>query len=156
MTDAALHETFVVERDLPGRPAHAFRFWSEAALKRKWNSCHPDWEVLEDVFDFRVGGREVMRWRIAEGTEQEVRSHYLSISPARRIIYAYTMRVGTLQVSASLATVEFAGVGSGTRMTFTEQAAFLDGGGAAARRGGTETGFERLSAVLEAELSSVH
>lgn len=156
MSDAALHETFVIERDLPGRPTHAFRFWSEAALKRKWNSCHPDWEVLEDVFDFRVGGMELVRWRFPDGTEQEVRTHYLSITPARRIIYAYTMRVGTVQVSASLATVEFTGRGPGTRMTFTEQAAFLDGGGAATRRVGTETGFERLSAVLEAELSSVH
>lgn len=45
------HSTFVVERDLPGSPAYAFRFWAEPELKRRWTDCHPDWAVLEDRFD---------------------------------------------------------------------------------------------------------
>ena len=61
------HRTFVIERDLPGSVAHAFRFWSDHALKRRWTACHPDWQVMEDHFDFKVGGSERMTWRRPDG-----------------------------------------------------------------------------------------
>ena len=47
--------------------------------------------------------------------------------PDRRIVYAYDMYVDDAKISVSLATVEIAPEGSGTRMRFTEQAVFLDG-----------------------------
>ena len=52
------HRTFVIERDLPGSVGHAFRFWSDHQLKRRWTACHPDWQVMEDHFDFAIGGAE--------------------------------------------------------------------------------------------------
>lgn len=51
------HRSFVIERLLPGSTRRAFRFWSDFSLKRRWTGCHPDWEVLDDRFDFVVGGR---------------------------------------------------------------------------------------------------
>jgi uncharacterized protein YndB with AHSA1/START domain len=47
--------------------------------------------------------------------------------PNERIIYGYDMHLGDKRVSVSLATVEFKPAGKGTRLTFTEQGAFLDG-----------------------------
>lgn len=143
------HSTFTIERELPASPAHAFRFWSEPELKQRWTSCHPDWTVLEDVFDFRVGGVEAKRWRTPEGHEQTLHVHYLDIVPERRIIYAFGMSFKGETLSASLATVEFHPGGGRTRLTFTEQIAFL--GDAEARRQrvtGTEAGLDRLSDEL--------
>lgn len=149
------HATFVVERMLPGRPPHAFRFWSEHDLKRRWTSCHPDWTVLEDSFDFRIGGSEVMRWRTLEGETREFRAHYFDIVPGERIVYGYDMSfgtksLGTRRLSVSLATVAFAADGAQTRMTFTEQAAVLDAdAGIEMRASGTGSGFDRLIAAME-------
>lgn len=151
------HATFTVERMLPGRPPHAFRFWSEHDLKRKWTSCHPDWTVLEDSFDFRIGGSEVVRWRTAESETREFRAHYFDIVPGERIVYAYEMTLGTQRLSVSLATVVFAANGAQTRVTFTEQAAVLDAdAGLEMRASGTGSGFDRLIAIMEREQSPLH
>ena len=151
------HSTFVIERELPASPRHAFRFWSEAEFKKRWNSCHPDWTVLEDIFDFRVGGVDAKRWRTAEGHEQTFRAHYLDIVPERRIIYAYDMTFKGQRLSASLAIVEFILAGATTHMTFTEQVAFLCGGDAHRERAlGTETGFDRLIEVIATDIAGVH
>ena len=72
-TSEIKHSTFVIERELPGGPKHAFRFWSEPALKKLWTGCHPDWTVLEDRFDFGIGGEEAIRWRTPEGHAAEAR-----------------------------------------------------------------------------------
>ncbi|WP_343713201.1 SRPBCC family protein [Inquilinus sp.] len=150
------HTTFVVERDLPGSPAHAFRFWAEPALKRRWTDCHPEWTVLEDLFDFRVGGVEAKHWRMPDGQEMTFRAQYLDIVPGRRILYAYEMTFGGQRVSASLATVELLPAGSRTRMKFTEQAAFLAGGDGARRQriGGTEDVFDGLVELIRQDLAA--
>lgn len=148
------HRSFVIERELPGSPAHAFRFWSEHELKRRWNACHPDWQVIEDRFDFREDGRESMIWRMPDGMEQVMLAHFLEIYPRQRIVYAYTMRANGLSISSSLVTVEFEGLESKTRMTFTEQAVFgssLDGD---VREHGTGVGFTRLQEVMAERLSA--
>lgn len=150
------HTTFVIGRDLAARPRHAFRFWSEKALKRRWTDCHPDWTVLEDRFDFRCGGEEAVRWRTAEGTEQTFTARYFDIVPARRIIYAFETSVAGERVSASLATVEFRPGGAGTHMAYTEQMAFLAGAGAMRMRmAGTGGGFDRLADAVAADVSGV-
>ncbi len=146
------HSTFVIERELPASPRHAFRFWSEPDLKRRWTSCHPDWTVLEDRFDFRVGGVEAKRWRTPEGHELTFRAYYLDLVPEHRIIYAYEMSFRGDKLSASLVTIELLAAGAGSRMTFTEQTAFAGGADAQRQRViGTETGFDRM---IEAILSN--
>lgn len=151
------HTTFVVERDLPGSPTHAFRFWADPRLKERWNACHPDWTVLEDKFDFRTGGSESKRWRTPEGKELTFHAAYLDIEPGQRIIYAYEMTFGGERLSASLVTVELRPDGARTRMKLTEQAAFLAGGGALEERiRGTEEGYDRLVAVIEQAFANAH
>lgn len=155
-SDRIEHTSFVVERELAASPRHAFRFWSEAELKARWNGCHPDWTILEDTFEFRVGGSETKRWRTPEGDNQTFHAHYLDIVPERRIIYAYEMSYAGARLSASLVTVVFETIGRKTKMTFTEQIAILTGGAAARhqRLVGTEEGLNRLVEVVDREMAS--
>lgn len=141
-----VHTSFVVERILAARPRHAFRFFSEAGRKERWNGCHPDWQVLEDTFDFSVGCGETKRWRTLEGKELGFRSHYLDIVPDSRIVYAYEMSFAGERLSASLVTIMLEAVPRGTRLVYTEQVAILSGGAEAAdqRIWGTEEGLDRL------------
>lgn len=148
------HRTFVIARELPGSPAHAFRFWSDHQFKRRWNACHPDWEVIEDSFDFRVDGGERMIWRMPDGTEQAMLAHFLEIVPRQRIVYAYTMRGDGESISSSLVTVEFAGGPGKTTMTFTEQAVFGNARDGDIRKSGTGLGFDRLREVMSANAST--
>lgn len=151
------HSTFVIERELPASPRHAFRFWAEADFKQRWNECHPDWRVIEDTFEFRVGGIVAKRWRMADGSEQTFRALYFDIVPEQRIIYGFDMSFRGQKLSASLATVEFIPAGSQTRMKFTEQLAFLGEADAMRHRiAGTEIGFDRLVEVVASEVASLH
>lgn len=145
------HRSFVIERRLPGRPAHAFRFFAELPLKRRWTSCHPSWTVLEDRLDFSVGGSEVTRWRMPDGTVQEMAAHFLEIHPAERIVYAYVMRTAGVPISSSLVTIELLPAGETTRMVYTEQAVFGDPRDGDIREAGTGIGFDRLVEALAAE-----
>ena len=52
---------------------------------------------------------------------------YRDIVPEERIVYAYDMFMDGKRISVSLATIELAPHGEGTRLVFTEQASFLDG-----------------------------
>jgi uncharacterized protein YndB with AHSA1/START domain len=47
--------------------------------------------------------------------------------PDERIVYAYEMHRDETRISVSLATVQLEAEGVGTRLTYTEQGAFLDG-----------------------------
>lgn len=148
------HTSFVIERELPGSPRHAFRFWSDPKLKERWNGCHADWTVIEEAFDFRSGGKETKRWRTPEGQELTFHAFYLDVVPERRIIYAYEMSFGGVRLSASLVTIELTPHGNRTQMKFTEQAAFLTNDGASEQRvQGTHDGFDRLVSVIAAETS---
>jgi len=152
-TNPVAHHSFVIERELPGSPRHAFRFWSDPKLKDRWSGCHADWTILEDAFDFRAGGKEMKRWRTPEGEELTFHGHYLDIVPEQRIIYAYEMSFSGVRLSASLVTIELAQQGDRTRMKFTEQAAFLTGDGASEqRRLGTQEGIDRLAGAIAADM----
>lgn len=152
---SAEHASFIIERNLPGRPKHAFRFWSEPEMKRRWASCHTDWQELEYSFDFRVGGSEVSCLKAPDGSLHAMRSYFLDIVEGCRIIYAYEMTADGNRISTSLATVEFTPSETGTLMTFTEQAVFLDGlASAETREEGTEMGFDRLKLEIEKDLAS--
>lgn len=148
------HRSFVIERELPGSPAHAFRFWSEHDLKRRWNACHPDWQVIEDRFDFQVGGHESMIWHMPDGTKQTMLAHFLEVHPRKQIVYAYTMRTNDVPISSSLVTVEFEGRDGKTVMTFTEQAVFANPADGDMRESGTGIGFSRLQDIMADVLES--
>ena len=77
--------------------------------------------------DFRVGGREHNSGGRKGGPIHSFNAIYQDIVENQRIIYAYDMHIDDRRISVSLATIELKPEGSGTRLTFTEQGAFLDG-----------------------------
>lgn len=151
--EPVLHTEFTIEREIKTSPRHAFRFWSEPELKARWNDCHTDWTVLDDRFDFRIGGSEHKRWRTPSGEDLTFTAYYLDIVPEQRIIYAYEMTFAGKRLSGSLVTVTFSPSRDGTRMVFTEQAAILAGGADARQQRlvGTEETMDRLVDVVQLE-----
>lgn len=148
MSDRSVtHATFVIERTYEATPARVFAAWSEPEAKARWANCHDDYEL-----DFRVGGREGNRGPAPDGHFYAYEARFLDIVPERRIVYAYDMHRDDRRISVSLATVEFKPAGAGTRLVFTEQAAFLDGlERPESREQGTQSGLDRLASELERE-----
>jgi uncharacterized protein YndB with AHSA1/START domain len=67
----------------------------------------------------------------------------------RRIVYSYDMLADEVRISVSLVTIELLPDGTGTRLLFTEQGAFLDGHEAPAHREhGTGVGLDKLADAL--------
>lgn len=147
MKRSVTHGTFTIERVYDAAPARVFAAWSEREAKRRWFACH-DNQTMGD-FDFRVGGRETNTGGPPDGPMYAFEAWYQDIVPGERIVYSYTMRRDDERISASLVTVEIEAAPGGTRMTFTEQGAFLDGHDSPAQREhGTREGFAALDAAL--------
>jgi len=124
---SVVHSTFSIERTYLARPPRVFAAFSNEATKRRWFAEGEGWEIDEFTLDFRVGGTERSRFRFQGGAPVGNDTIFLDIVPDRRIVLAYTMTIGDRRISASLATVELAPAGSGTRLVYTEQGAFFDG-----------------------------
>lgn len=130
-----IHETFVIERTYAQPPARVFAAFADEALKRRWFADEGHGGAMQSYAnDFRVGGKETSRSRLAgevpngppPGTQLGNDTVYMDIVPNERIVFAYAMLVGDYRISTSLATVQLRPEGSGTRLVFTEQAAFFD------------------------------
>ena len=67
------------------------------------------------------------------------------------MVFSYDMHLGDRHLSVSLTTIELVPVEGGTRLTFTEQGAFLDGDpdGVAARVEGTHGLLDNLGRALD-------
>jgi uncharacterized protein YndB with AHSA1/START domain len=144
------HGTFTIERAYAAAPARVFAVWTRVETKRRWASCHDDWETLEPTLDARVGGGERHLTRTPSGEVHLMEARFLDVVPDQRLVYVYEMRIGEVRISVSLATVELRAEAGGTRMVFTEQVAFLDGhGDLAEREEGTAVGLDRLAPILD-------
>jgi uncharacterized protein YndB with AHSA1/START domain len=130
MTERSVnHVTFVIERDYPVHPAKVFGAWADGAAKSVWMD-DPDYKSDEGAdyeFDFRPGGHERFGGVTPEGKTYRYDAVIYDIVPDQRIVYCYEMYQDGARMSVSVATVQIAGVGDGTRLTYTEQGAFLDG-----------------------------
>jgi uncharacterized protein YndB with AHSA1/START domain len=124
---SVVHDTFVIERTYPAAPARVFRALANAAAKSKWFVGSGEWEVARYELDFRVGGREVNSGARKGEPAHTFSAVYHDIVENERIVYSYDMQIGETRISVSLATIELSVEGGGTRLTFTEQGAFLDG-----------------------------
>jgi uncharacterized protein YndB with AHSA1/START domain len=132
MTDRIVsHSTFVIERTYPAAPQQVFRAFSDPARKRRWFAEGEGFEVESFEMDFRVGGVERSRFRFKEGSPVHPGTPcandtvFLDILNNERIVLAYTMTVGGNRISASQSTFELLADGAGTKLVFTEQAAFF-------------------------------
>ena len=132
MTDRIVsHSTFVIARTYTAAPQQVFRAFSDPARKRRWFAEGEGFEVESFEMDFRVGGFERSRFRFKEGSPVHAGTPcandtvYLDIINNERIVLAYTMTVGGNRISASQSTFELLADGTGTKLVFTEQAAFF-------------------------------
>jgi uncharacterized protein YndB with AHSA1/START domain len=142
------HATFVVERTYDASPSAVFTAWADPAAKARWFG-NPDEGVEEFELDFRVGGREFNRATM-EGQTYTFEARYQDIVPDERFVYAYEMHFDDKRISVSLGTVELKPEGEGTRLTYTEQGAYLDGLDSPAQR---QEGTGQLLDALEKELA---
>ena len=144
-----VHSTFSIDRTYPSPPARVFAAFANQGTKRRWFVEGEGWEIDEFTMDFRVGGKETSRYRFQGGPQAGNDTVYLDIVPDRRIVFAYTMLTGDRRISASLATVEIAAEGGGTRLRYTEQGAFFEGADdPAGREAGCRDLFEQLGEEL--------
>ncbi len=146
----AEHASFTIERTYDSSPAEVFQAWADPAAKEQWFVGPPDWKAARRELDFRVGGCERLSGAFPGGRTTDYDARYWDIVPSERIVFTYGMHLNDKRISVSLATVALRPAGTGTRLTFTEQAVFLDGfvdGGG--RERGTRAHLDRLDAVLK-------
>jgi len=150
MTDRSVtHSTFTIEREYDAPLDRVFAAWSDPQAKAQWFGAS-GFEL-----DFRVGGREINRGGPEGGPVFTYQALYQDIVDGERIVYTYDMLMDDARISVSVATVEFAPAGDGTRLTFTEQGAYLDGHDTPEQRqGGTGTIFDRLGEVLSGQTAN--
>lgn len=145
------HCTFVIERTYPALPERVFAAFSDPAKKRRWFAEGEEFEIESFEMDFRVGGSERVRFRTPNGYACKNDTVYLDIVPACRIVIVYTMSVGDARISSSQSTFEFTTAEQGTKLIFTEQAAFFEGADGPQMR---EEGWNKLLEQLARELAS--
>jgi uncharacterized protein YndB with AHSA1/START domain len=129
---SVIHDTFTLERTYDTAPPGVFAAFCTQDARNSWGETG-DQQPPEDgganeatEFDFRAGGRECFttQW---EGTTYRYDGRYLDIVTGSRLVYCYAMYADDTLISVSLATIEFAESGDGTKLTWTEQGAYLDG-----------------------------
>jgi uncharacterized protein YndB with AHSA1/START domain len=147
------HGSFVIERTFNAPPKLVFHAFADAAAKARWFAGPAGkWTEVARELDFRVGGREGLSGTFAGGPVSHFNCHYHDIVPNERIVYSYDMHLDDRKISVSLSTIELKPAGKATRMTYTEQAAFLDGyDDAGSREHGTRVLFDALEASLKRE-----
>jgi uncharacterized protein YndB with AHSA1/START domain len=144
------HATLVIERTYPASPARVFNAFADPEAKTRWFVGPDEWELQGGhEIDFRIGGRERLGSGPPGGQVHSFEAVYQDIVPDQRIVYTYDMHLDETRISVSLATIELAPEGDGTRLTFTEQSVFLDGADYPAQR---EQGTRSLLDKLDAEL----
>jgi len=138
------HTDFVIEREFAATPETVFQAWADPDAKRRWSDCHAE-NTTEYRLDFRPLGHETHQVVYPDGRVQQIEKVFFDIVAARRIVFAYDIRLDERPLSVSLVTVEFFASRRGTRMVYTEQLAYLDGHEDRAQRlRGTEEGLDRL------------
>jgi uncharacterized protein YndB with AHSA1/START domain len=115
------HSTFTIERTYEAPPARVFAAWADEQAKAQWFGGQ------DFSLDFRVGGTETNAGGPEGGPLYRYHATYRDIVQDERIVYGVDMYVDDRLMSVSVASVEFAREGDGTRLTLTEQGAFLDG-----------------------------
>jgi uncharacterized protein YndB with AHSA1/START domain len=148
---SVVHATFHLERTYDAPAARVWRALTEEAAKDKWFGGSPrPWEPIERYMDVRAGGRERVKGRWESGMVTTFDATYHDVIPHERLVYTYEMHIDDRKISLSLATMQLKAEGAKTRLSVTEQGAFLDGyDDAGSREHGTGILLDALGASLK-------
>jgi len=152
--NAAVTDTFVLERTYPRPVERVWKLLANADAKRRW--FFEDDGTTIDAFemDFRVGGKESARYSFRKGTPVDDlpfvnESIYFDIVPDERIVMAQTMSISGRIISAALVTFEVAQSAGGTSLKLIHQGVFFEGsGGPEMRKHGWKVLLDKLDAAL--------
>jgi uncharacterized protein YndB with AHSA1/START domain len=148
---SVVHGAFHLERTYEATADEVYRALSDETAKSRWFfSGRPGARLIERSMDFRVGGRERVKGRFADGVAHTFDAIYHDIVPRERIVYTYEMHLDERRISVSLATLQIKPEGQGrTKLVVDEQGAFLDGyDDAGSRERGTGDLLDKLGASL--------
>lgn len=143
-----VHASFSLERVYDATPAKVFHALTDKDAKARWFSGGDGYEAVEREMDVRAGGRERLKGCWSSGVVSTFDAVYFDVVPNERLVYAYEMHHNERKLSVSLATIELTPVGAGTRLSLTEQGAYLDGLDDGSRKRGTAFLLDRLGASL--------
>ena len=144
------HASFTLERHYDAQVALLYKAFSDEKAKSRWFGGGAEWDLQSREFDFRVGGKEHLSGKWKSGMVSTFDAIYRDIVPEQRIVYCYDMHIDGKHISVSLATLLFATDGAGSKLTITEQGAFLDGyDDAGSREKGTRGLMERIADSLK-------
>ena len=146
------HSRFTIERTYDASPSRVFAAWASKEEKSRWFHGPDEWTSSVHAFDFRSGGRERVSTSAPGGEVHTFECTYHDIVPNERIVSTYEMYANDVRTSVSLASLEFEPHGTGTKLTWTEHGAFLDGLDSPEER---EEGTRGLLANLASDLDSV-
>jgi uncharacterized protein YndB with AHSA1/START domain len=152
------HGSFIIEHRYNAAPERVFAAWADPQAKRTWLAEGEGWEIISYELDFREGGAEKTRFRVASGplpseTTLGNDTVFNEIIPNERIIFTYSMSRDGARFSVSLASVELSAANNGTRLIFTEHGAFFDGADGIKMR---EQGWRELLGKLDDYLASAN
>jgi uncharacterized protein YndB with AHSA1/START domain len=125
-----IHNTFVIERNFPWRPARVFSAFAQPALKRRWYA-EGDHEIQEFHMDFRVGGSETFRYRFnpghpIAGSQIANESIFQDIEGENRFVMTGRMSLNGKPILVALTTFEFVATEEGTNLVLTHQGTYVD------------------------------
>ncbi|MGH7118043.1 MAG: SRPBCC family protein [Acetobacteraceae bacterium] len=147
---SVVHATFRLERLYEAPVARVWKAFTDEHAKAKWfGGAASQWTLIERRMDIRVHGRERLKGRWKGGVVSTFDALYHDVIPDERLIYSYEMHLDERKISVSLATVALQSEENKTRVTITEQGAFLDGhDDAGAREHGTGLLLDALGTSL--------
>jgi uncharacterized protein YndB with AHSA1/START domain len=152
MSEPIVHASFSVERAFPVPPARVFAAFADPELKARWFHGPDGWEATSRVVDFREGGHEIAAGAVPGEWSSRFEARYHVIDADARIVYSYLMVHNDVRLSVSVASVELEALdgGAATRLVYTEQGAYFEGGLAANadREEGTIGLLKQLEACL--------
>ena len=145
------HGSFSIERNYTASPNQVFAAWTDRDQKNEWFGEGDDFLAVtyEYTLDCRVGGRERLAGRFADGREFSYDAIYQDVVDGERLVCSYEVSLDGRRHSVSLMTIELTATPEGTSLRLTEQGAFLDGlDSNEQRQDGARDSLEQLAAYL--------